>query len=152
MKKLIALMMMVSFITVSSADAFAAQRPISRGRVSGRVEHRNTNRGSDLRSQLQRSHRDSINRSTPLHRRTTSDRLSRPRDYFNRTRPITRPHDRFFDRSRMFDRRSFSYRGRPYYGYGNYHRSNSMSPLEFLGIGAAIIAIAAAASHAHCDY
>ena|GEM_PF-6286062 len=175
MKKIIALIMMVSFITVNTAGAFAAQRPTSRDRVSGRVEQRNTNRGSDARRQerrtetrlneaqrnrAQRSERPSINRSSPLNRRQNYERPNRPvnRDVLRRGRPITRPQGSFFNRSRFYNSRPFSsYRSRPYYGssrpyYGSYRRNNSISPLEFFGIGAAIIAIAAAASHAHCDY
>ena len=152
---------MVSFITVNTAGAFAAQRPSLRDRVSGRVEQRNANRRSDVRSQVNRSQRSqrslrsdrpSINRSTPLSRRPTFNRPNRPinRDVFRRDRTIARPYGSFFNRSRVYHRQPSLYRGRPY--YGGYHRSSSLSPLEFFGIGAAIIAIAAAASHAHCDY
>ena len=188
MKKFIAIIMMLSFITVNTAGAFAAERPNSRNRVSGRVEQRsnsrdrasgrteqrsnlrnrlsgrteqrNTNRGSDTRRQLQRNDRPSTNRSGTLSRRSNFDRLSRPatRDFFRNSRPMGSYGSSFFNRSRGYYRRPFpSYSSRPYsipYSrpYYGHRRSSSISPLEFLGIGAAIIAIAAAASHANCDY
>lgn len=154
MKKIVALLLMVSFVTVNTTGAFAAQSLYGRGRVSGRVEHRNTDRrtiagrpGSPLERRL-------TNRSNPLDRRSITNRpLRRNNDFFNRSRPATRYNSNFYNRSRFFNRRPIApqYRYRPYYS-GHSHSSSSLTALEFLGLGAAILSIAAAASHTCCDY
>jgi hypothetical protein len=44
MKKIVALIMIVSFLSANATAAFAEQRVNERGRVSGRVENRNSER------------------------------------------------------------------------------------------------------------
>jgi Ni/Co efflux regulator RcnB len=154
MKKIIALLMIVSFVAVSIPSAFAEESIYERGRVSGRVMHRQPNRGTDVRRPVRPVQRPSFNRSAPLDRRTALSRPSRPSnyDYFRHSRPIARHNSSFFNRTRYYNSHPLpQYRYRPWY-YGNYRRSSSLSPLEFLGIGAAIIAIAAAANSTCCDY
>jgi Ni/Co efflux regulator RcnB len=165
MKKIIAIFMVVSFVMVNTTGAFAAQKINERGRVSGRVEHKQSDRRA-LTRRPDQPHRPSINRSDRLNRRPEFNRsaplnrrseISRPHhssnsDFFRRNRPMASHNDSFFNRSRYYNRRPFpQYHPRPYYS-GSHRHSNSMSPLEFLGIGAAIIAIAAAASHTCPDY
>jgi hypothetical protein len=148
MKRIIALLLMVSFVTVNTTGAFAALKLTERGRgrVSGRVEHRNSDRRIAVRRPDSLSERHYTNRTSPLNRRSSISRpLRRDSDFFRRDRPVARHNYGFFNRSRLYSRRPIMpFRGRPYY-YGHSH-SSSLSPLEFFGIGAAIIAIAAAAN------
>jgi Ni/Co efflux regulator RcnB len=150
MKRIIAILLMVSFVTVNTTSAFAAQRLVGRGRVSGRVEHRNSDRRVAVRRPDSLRERYYTSRS-PLDRRSSVNRpFRRDHDLFRRDRPIARHNYSFFNRSRLYSRRPIMpFRSRPY--YSGHRHSSSLSPLEFLGIGAAIIAIAAAAN-ACSDY
>jgi len=178
MKKLIALLMIVSFITVNVGGAFADIRS-DRGRVSGKVERKLPDKKPGINRPVQQNNKPAVNRpaqpkNNPFLNRPNQPKnnpfLNRPahpnnkpvlkhqdrqinNDIFRRNRPITRHNDSFFNRTRIYNRRPFPpHSTRPYY-YKPYSRSsnNSLTPLEFLGLGAAIIAIAAAVTHT-CDY
>ncbi|MCL1874943.1 MAG: hypothetical protein FWF87_01635 [Synergistaceae bacterium] len=155
MKKIVALLLMASFVTVNAAGAFAEARFFERGRgrVSGRVEHRNTDRRIDSRRSSPPVERRLSSRPAPNMRGFANRPARRDSYFFNRSRPMTRHHSNFFNRPRVFNRRPVAplYRSRPYYS-GHSHRSSSLSALEFFGISAAIISIAAAASHTCYDY
>ena len=148
MKKLIALLMIVSFVTVTAAGAFADPRSFGRGRISGRVERRD----SDRRIRPNYPSERRVSRPVPLDRRSYLGRPDRhDRVIIRRDRPLARRHYGFFNRPRYYDRRpAMLYSGRPHY-YGHRH-SSSLSPLEFFGIGAVILAVAAAANSAYYDY
>ena len=177
MKRLVALLMIVSFLSANTTAAFAEQRVNERGRVSGRVEHRQPDRRIDLNRPAQdrrivvnrpapdrridanrpnHDRRIVVNRPAP-DRRIIVNRPNRPiyNDNYSYNRPAARHNGNFFNRSGYYSHHHAPiYRPapRPYYSHHyNVRRSSSLSPLEFLGIGAAIIAIAAAASHT-CDY
>ena len=102
MKKLVALLMVVSFLTTNTAVAFAEQRVNERGRVSGRVE------------QIQPDRRVIVNQPVQPDRRPIVNQPVQP----DRRPIVNQPIQ-------------------------SNTKKNSMTPLKFLGIGAAIIAIAA---------
>ena len=180
MKKLVALLMIASFLSANTTAAFAEQNVNERGRVSGRVERERgqserrpvINRSapdrrpiinrpdSDRRAVINRpapDRRHIVNRPDP-DRRHIVTRPNRPiyNDNYRYNRPAPRHNSNFFGRSGYYSHRPApQYRPRPFPYYAHHHnvrRSSSITPLEFLGIGAAIIAIAAAASHTCNDY
>ena len=156
MKKLVALLLVVSFVLVNTAGAFAEAKfyEKGRGKISGRVEHRNTDRRTTVHRPNYPAERRLTNRPAPDRHSFTNRTTRRNSEFFNRSRPMARHNGSFFNRSRFYNRRPVAplYRSsRPYYT-GHRHRSSSLTPLEFFGIGAAIISIAAAASHTCCDY
>jgi len=110
MKKLVALLMVVSFLATNTAVAFAEQRVNERGRVSGRVEQVQPDRRVIVRSPSQ----PVINRSVQPERRAVINRPVQP----DRRYIVNQPTQ-------------------------SNTKKNSLTPLKFLGIGAAIIAIAA---------
>jgi hypothetical protein len=152
MKRIVALLLMVSFVTVNTTGAFAEQKLTERGRgrVFGRVGHSTSDKRINVKRPDSIRDRHFTSRTSPLDRRSTLHRpLRRDHDFFRRDRPVARHNYGFFNRSRLYSRRPIMpFRGRPYYGHSH---SSSLSPLEFLGIGAAIIAIATAANSC-CDY
>jgi len=151
MKKLIALLMLLSFVTVNTAGAFAEQRPNERGRISGKIERRDSDRRINVRRPDSSRERRLSRRSASQERRFYENRNARRGDSLSRrSRPMARGNHSFFNRTRYYNRRPMV-QHRPYY-YGHSRRSSGVSALEFLGVSAAIIAIATAASHAHCDY
>ena len=154
MKKLIALLMIVSFVMVSTGSAFAEPRDFERnGVVTKRIERRH-------------DRRPAINRQAPI-RRNEATRMQRPnrpepgnRIMRNRAhpnnehnryqRPIIRNNGGFFNRVGRYPSYP-NYDSRPYHSYRNHNhyrsgRSSSITPLEFLGIGAVLLTIAAMVS------
>ena len=138
MKKLIALLLVVSFVTINTASAFAASTVNVRDRViAKRIENNKVSKpvvsrpGPDVK--LGTNKPVIINR--PNVRNNNTPRLSRPT-----------PRDSYFNRVERNLSRGHNNRITPNYRH-NYKSSNdSLTPLEFFGIGTAIIAIAAIVS------
>ncbi|MCL2768272.1 MAG: hypothetical protein FWE49_06075, partial [Synergistaceae bacterium] len=145
MKKLIALFTIASFLIVSAGGAFAAPSGSLRERDgTNKIERRDDRRTITNRPQNRRLvNRPGLNRRHAVNRpvqRQSITRHSRPTNHhFSRNRP-----GNFFNRAARYPR----YNNRPFTNYRpyNYSRNNSMTPLEFLGIGAMIISLAAIVS------
>jgi Ni/Co efflux regulator RcnB len=123
MKKLVALLMVVSFLSTNTAVAFAEQRVNERGRVSGRVEQYQPDRRVIVRSPAQHDRRAVVNRPVHTDRRPVVNRHVQPDRRYVVNQPVRQSS-----------------------------KNNSMTPLKFLGIGAALIAIAAVATSSSSDY
>jgi len=117
MKKLVALLMVVSFLTTNTAVAFAEQRVNERGRVSGRVEQIQPDRRVIVNQPVQPDRRPIVNQPVQPDRRPIVNQPVQP----DRRPIVNQPVQ-------------------------SNTKKNSMTPLKFLGIGAAIIAIAAIAN------
>ncbi|MCL1941697.1 MAG: hypothetical protein FWG09_07125, partial [Synergistaceae bacterium] len=150
MKKLIALLMIISFVTVTTGSAFAAPGGNVRDRAAARrVERRNENRrpvvnrtAPNQRARIQHpapNHRPGINRPGPNHRPNHRPIVRRPDNrnvYSWRSGPSARGN--FFNRAGRYHR--------PYYGprpvyrsYPRYRHSSSLTGLEVFGIGASLL-------------
>ncbi|MCL1941170.1 MAG: hypothetical protein FWG09_04435 [Synergistaceae bacterium] len=165
MKKLIALLMIISFVTVTAGSAFAAPGDNARNRAAGRrVERRHENRGPAVhrpgpnhRPDHRPNHRPGINRQGPNHRPNRQGPVMRRPDNRNslyswRSGPSYRGN--FFNRAGRYPRPY--YRSRPIYRshYPRYHRhhGSSLSGLEIFGIGASLLLLAAMINSAANDY
>lgn len=162
MKKLIALLMIVSFITVSTAGAFANPIDFERNRAMSKRIERKQDRKPAINRQAP-ARRNEISRQNRPNRLELGKRpiirgAIRPNNSPNRyqyQRPITRPNGSFFNRAaRSYP--SLRNHSRPYPSYRPSYRhsrsSSSMSALEFLGIGAAIISLVAIISNSTNNY
>ena len=187
MKKLIAMLLVVSFMTVNTAGAFAEQRGVPARRSGRSEENRQSRPAPNRRHEANRpapNRRPVVNRPAPNHRheanrpghdrrpvisRPAPDRrpvVIRPNNNLHRRQAMaTRHHNSFFNRVGRSPYRhrpapypAYRHRPAPYSAYQpNYHyhgrRSSSLTPLEFFGIGAAIIAMAAMVNNAsYYDY
>ena len=138
MKKLIALLLVVSFVTVNTASAFAASTVNTRDRViAKRVENNHVSKpvvsrpGPDVK----------LGTNKPVI-------VNRPNIANNNTTKLSRsnPRDNSFNRVERNLPRSNNHRVTPNYRRNYQSSNNSLTPLEFFGIGTAIIALAAIVS------
>ena len=131
MKKIIALLAVVSFMTVNTTGAFA-QPKVNNRFTTNRIESR-----QDKKTVVNRSNK------TVVERVTVTKSTNNSGSSFQKSKSSTNNYNKSLNR--------VGNKHNPYYGHRpqKNHSSNkgSLSPLEFIGVGALIIAVAAAVNN-----
>ena len=148
MKKLTALLMIVSFVTVTAGSAFAGPGES----VSERMAARRAERNQEIKRPPMVRHapnqRPAISRPVPNQRQIISRPAPNQRPVAGFNRPIARPNSNFFNRAGRYQRPQYA--PKPVYRPSHPRRhssSSSLSGMELFGIGAAVLLLAAMVSN-----